>query len=40
VGLALSGAGRQRTVSTVADPGGTSLGRVGRRLMGWLGEIL
>ena len=40
VGLALYGARRQRTVSAVADPGGTSFGRFGRRLVGWLSEVL
>jgi cell division protein FtsA len=40
VGLALYGARRQRPISTWADTPGVNLGRWGRRLLGWLSEVL
>ena len=40
VGLALYGARRQRSTSTSPDPMTGGLGRVTRRLFGWLGEVL
>jgi cell division protein FtsA len=40
VGLALYGARRQRTTSASPDPMAAGLGRVARRLFGWLGEVL
>ena len=40
VGLALYGARRQRITSATTDAMGTGLGRLARRLIGWLGEVL
>ena len=40
VGLALYGARRQGAVGTWTDTTGGTLARLGRRLIGWLGEVL
>ena len=40
VGLALYGARRQQPATTWSDTSGAGLGRWGRRLMGWLSEVL
>jgi cell division protein FtsA len=40
VGLALYGARQQAPAATWTDTTGGSLGRLGRRLVGWLSEIL
>jgi cell division protein FtsA len=40
VGLALYGARQQPPAATWTDTTGGSLGRLGRRLVGWLSEIL
>ena len=40
VGLALYGARRQRSAGTWTDTTGAGLGRWGRRLVGWLSEVL
>jgi len=40
VGLALYGARRQAPLGTWTDTTGGTLARLGRRLIGWLGEVL